>query len=277
MMIDNDSLRKAQLIEHELLKKFREICTAEGMRYYLLGGTALGAKRHKGFIPWDDDIDVGLLREDYDRFVTVAPQYLQEGQLVEHYSLDESYQDYTMKLSDARVRFVTRCGNIQENHHVWIDIFPLDGSPNNRFMRWLHFRRLDFFRMLLVFHYIAKYSADNEHPAWRNALIVLAQHVPIGRLIRPTRMKKALDREFRRYKVAGSDLVGNYLGAYHEREFLPLADYGEGTEVEFEGENYIAPKNLDGYLTNLYGDYMKYPPLEKRVPKHRIVKVIFED
>ena len=144
-------------------------------------------------------------------------------------------------------------------------------------MRWLHFRRLDFFRMLLVFHYIAKYSADNEHPAWRNALIVLAQHVPIGRLIRPTRMKKALDREFRRYKGAGSDLVGNYLGAYHEREFLPLADYGEGTEVEFEGENYIAPKNLDGYLTNLYGDYMKYPPLEKRVPKHRIVKVIFED
>ena len=275
-MVDNDSLRKAQLIENDLLKKFREICQAEGMPYYLLGGTALGARRHKGFIPWDDDIDVGLVREDYDRFLSVAPKYLEEDQIIEHYSLDESYQDYTMKLSRAKVSFLTQRENTVVKQHIWIDIFPLDGAPDNRLLRWLHFRRIDFYRMQLSFHYIKDVRINEERPGWQKALVFLARHIPIGKLIHPTGMKKALVREFRKYRAADSKTIGNYMGAYREREFLPVADFGEGTDVEFEGEIYKAPRNLDGYLTNLYGDYMQFPPKEQQVPKHRIIDVVYE-
>ena len=107
-MVDYGNLREAQLLELELLKKFRDICDAEEMHYYLLGGTAIGAVRHGGFIPWDDDIDVGLLREDYDRFISAAAKYLSSEQKILHYSLDRKYPDYTMKLVNSKVYYLTQ-------------------------------------------------------------------------------------------------------------------------------------------------------------------------
>lgn len=107
-MIDYGKLREAQLLELDLLKKFREICDTEGMHYYLLSGTAIGAIRYGGFIPWDDDIDVGLLRKDYDRFINVAAKYLLAEQKILHYSLDKNYSDYTMKLVNSNVYYLTK-------------------------------------------------------------------------------------------------------------------------------------------------------------------------
>lgn len=78
------------------------------MNYYLLGGTAIGAVRHRGFIPWDDDIDVGLLRVDYERFLKIASTYLDTDQRILHYTLDKNYVDYTMKLVNSKVSYLTQ-------------------------------------------------------------------------------------------------------------------------------------------------------------------------
>lgn len=276
-MVDYGKLRDAQLLELELLKKFREICDAEGFRYYLLGGTAIGAIRHAGFIPWDDDIDVGLLREDYEQFLKVAPKYLCKEQRILHYTVDENYADYTMKLVNIKVSYLTQREETIVKQNIWIDIFPIDGTPNSRVARWLHFRKLDLIRLKLAFHYIKDVRIDKSRAIWKKALVWFAKKTSIGKLIDPIREKKNLDKEFRRYIVSRSNFIGNYMGAYHEKEFFPAEYFTEGYKVIFEGEEFLAPTALDKYLTHQYGDYMKLPPENSRIPKHHIIDIIREN
>lgn len=273
-MVEYGKLREAQLLELDLLKKFREICDAEEMHYYLLGGTAIGAIRHGGFIPWDDDIDVGLLREDYDRFLKVAGKYLSPGQKIMHYSLDEKYQDYTMKLVNSNVYYLTQRENTTVKQNIWIDIFPIDGTPNTKLSTWIHFRKLDLIRMNLAFHYIKDVRIDASRAIWKSILVWIAKNTQIGRLVDPNKQKERLDKEFKKYQVSKSKYIGNYMGAYHEREFFPISYFAEGVKVFFEGEEFCAPKELEKYLTHQYGDYMKLPPEESRVPKHHVLDIV---
>ena len=273
-MVEYGKLREAQLLELELLKKFREICDAEGMHYYLLGGTVIGAVRHGGFIPWDDDIDVGLLREDYDRFISVATKYLSPEQKILHYSLDKNYPDYTMKLVNSKVYYLTQRENTTVKQNIWIDIFPIDGTPDSKYQTWIHFRRLDLIRLSLAFHYIKDVRIDKDRATWKKAWV--AKTIPIGRLIDPNKQKRRLDKEFRKYMVSKSNYIGNYMGAYHEREFFPISYFAEGRKILFEGEEFYAPKEFEKYLTHQYGDYMKLPPESSRVPKHYVLDIVRE-
>lgn len=275
-MVDYGELRETQLLELDLLKKVREICDAEGMHYYLLGGTAIGAVRHGGFIPWDDDVDIGLLRDDYDRFVSVAQKYLSDEQKILHYSLDSNYADYTMKLVNTKVSYVTQRESTTVTQNIWVDIFPLDGAPDSSLKRWLHFRRLDFIRLMLAFYYIKDVRIDKNRPVWKKALVWIGRTIPIGKLVKPDKEKRNLDREFRKYPVTNSKIIGNYMGAYGSREFFPATYFEDGSRVTFEGEQFTAPKELDKYLKHQYGDYMKLPPESSQIPKHHILEIVKE-
>lgn len=275
--MDNmENLRRAQLLELDLLKKFKEICEKEHITYYLLGGTAIGAVRHQGFIPWDDDIDVALLRDDYDKFILVSGKYLEPGQKVLHYSIDESYQDYTMKLVNANASYLTQRENSVVKQNIWIDIFPLDGAPNNPIVRFLHFRKLDFIKLLLGFHYIDRVRINKDRSVLKKMAIAFGKKLPIGRLVNPTREKKKMDVEFKKYSVSKSSMIGNYMGAYGAKEFFPKDYFDKGCKVVFEGGEYTAPRELTKYLTHQYGDYMKLPPVEQQIPKHNIIDIVFE-
>ncbi len=275
-MVNYGKLREAQLLELDLLKKFREICDAEGMHYYLLGGTAIGAVRHGGFIPWDDDIDVGLLRDDYDHFISVAAKYLSADQKILHYSLDKDYSDYTMKLVNSNVYYLTQREKMIVKQNIWIDIFPIDGTPNSDLKTWIHFRKLDLIRLKLAFHYIKEVRIDNSRAIWKKFLVWIAKTVPLGDFVDPNKQKEKLDKEFRKYPVVKSNYIGNYIGAYHEKEFFPISYFAEGRKILFEGEEFSAPKELEKYLMHQYGDYMKLPPKDSRVPKHYVLDIIQE-
>ena len=270
-----ERLREAQLCLLDLLKVFKAICDAEGIPYFLMGGTLLGAVRHGGFIPWDDDIDVGLFRPDYDRFMDAGKRYLPEGVAFEHYTLNPAYQDYTMKLVNRNVTYVTERQTARVRQHAWIDIFPLDGVPESATGRFLQFRRLDWRRMLCSFHYIRDVRLDPERSLWKRALVAFAQTAPVGKLVNPSAEKRALDRIFRSCPTESASLLGNYMGAYHEREVYPKAWFTPGRTLEFEGDAYQVPAETEAYLTRLYGDYMRLPPPEARTPKHRIVEIEF--
>ncbi len=276
VMIQNSKLREAQLYGLELLKTFDRICRQEGITYYLLGGTAIGAVRHQGFIPWDDDIDVGLMRDDYERFLAVAPKYLKANEIIKHFTLDKTYPDYTMKLSNSTIFYVLQKESTQVKRNVWIDIFPLDGAPGNKVLRWIHFRKIDFHRMLLAFKMVENVRIDPNRSKVKKCLIVFARYTNIGRIVDPVQQKKAIDKEFKKYPTDTSALIGNYFGAYHEVEFFPPDYFKEGRNVVFEDGIFTAPKELEKYLEHQYGNYMKLPPKEKRVPKHHVVDVIIE-
>lgn len=270
----DNKLREAQLAEIELLKKFKYICEKENIQYFLLGGTAIGAVRHGGFIPWDDDIDVALFRSDYDNFISISDKYLEANQKLLHYSVDESYPHYGMKLVDTEINFVLKKESGLSNQHIWIDIFPIDGSPNISVFRKLHYYKIYLVRMQLAFCYISNLKYDEQRLFWKKVLIAVSKKVPIGKLLNPTKIKEKLDKDLRKYPVERSRIVCNYIGAYHQKEFVPKSFFSNGSVVRFENEEYFAPKEVDKYLKHIYGDYMSLPPTEKQIPKHLVVDII---
>lgn len=275
-MVDYGKLRRSQILESELLKTFRDICNKEHLQYFLLGGSALGAIRHNGFIPWDDDIDVGLMRDDYDKFISVATRHLQPGEKILHYTLDPNYHDYSMKLVDTKVFYLTQRDNSVVRQNIWIDIFPIDGTPSSKIRMKLHYLNAYYTRMLLALNHINTIHQKEKRSLFKRAIISIARIIPVGLLVNPNKVKKKIDRILRKYPVSQSAIVGNYIGAYHEKEFFPISYFGEGREVVFEGEKYLVPQETDLYLTQLYGDYMRLPEKEKQVPTHNVLDVIEE-
>ena len=275
-MIDVKDFRETQLLEYELLKKIKEICNKEGLSYYLLGGSIIGAVRHQGFIPWDDDIDVGMMRSDYEKFKSLANKYLDSNQVVLHYELDDSYKDYSMKLVNKKAYFIMKTENSEIKQYVWIDIFPIDGTPDSAFIKWVHYHRIYLYRMMMAYYYLDSIQVNSNRANWKKVLISIARKLPINKLVNPNRVLKKLDKSLKAFPPEKSNIVGNYIGAYKEKEFVPLSYFGEGMAMKFEGEEFVVPKESDKYLTQIYGDYMQLPPIEKQVPKHNVIDVVYE-
>lgn len=270
-------LRQAQLLEKKLLDVVVDICKKENLQYYLLGGTALGAIRHEGFIPWDDDIDVGMPRKDYDKFIEVASKYTGNGVELYHYSSKEGYADYTAKLVSTHSYFVTEREGGSSVQQIWIDVFPIDGSPNSSLLRWLHYRKLDVLRGLLAIRYIDQVHINHNRSKAKIMIINIAKKIPLGRLINPIKVCSIIDLVFRANDISKSIYAGNYMSPYHERDMFNSKIFGSGTMVRFEGDQYYAPELVHEYLNHLYGDYMKLPPIDQQFPKHQILDIQIQE
>ena len=134
----DESLRALQLKELDLLKYFQQVCEENEITYFALGGTLLGAVRHKGFIPWDDDIDVGIPRPDYDRLCGILEKKTASGPIkFRSYKNTEGYIRYFARIEDERMSIVRHDNIKEERAFAWIDLFPLDAMPNNAFLRKL--------------------------------------------------------------------------------------------------------------------------------------------
>ena len=132
-------------IELEIFKVFLDIANKLDIKYYLIGGTLLGAVRHKGFIPWDDDIDVGLPRKDYEKFIAEAQKYLPDYYFLQTYETDPEYPLSFAKIRDSRTTYLeTALNNKKINHGVFFDIFPLDFYPENEKDQDIFDRKADF-------------------------------------------------------------------------------------------------------------------------------------
>ena len=142
------NLRKLQLMELDILKQVTETCNRYGLRYYLLGGTFLGAVRHQGFIPWDDDIDIGMPRADFEKFCKLAEKELAAPLGFISYKNNKEHIYFHPRVYNFNSRVIDRSGVEEKETHAWIDVFPLDGMPGNKFVRKLHGFRLLFLRLL---------------------------------------------------------------------------------------------------------------------------------
>lgn len=141
MELSDQTIEKLKDIELDILKCFISICEKNNLRYFLIGGTLLGSVRHKGFIPWDDDIDVGMPRKDYELFIERARHHLPDYYFVQTFSTDPSYPNNFMKIRDSRTTFLeTAVKHLRMNHGVFIDVFLLDEYPSNKMVQhWLNF------------------------------------------------------------------------------------------------------------------------------------------
>lgn len=257
--------QRLKSIEFEMLKSFIEVCERLNLQYFVVGGTLLGAIRHRGFIPWDDDIDVGLMREDYEKFLQEAQNYLPKYYFVQNRKTDPELPNNYTKIRDSRTTFVENgVQHLNINHGVYIDIFPIDFYPESKWKQ----RAFDLKSKLLKIR--IGHAFDFANTPKRSLFRKIAREVvslPLM-LVYPT-IASALNAQEKLYKKEkNSRLAVNLCGAWGKREIMQASWLAETCDVEFEGMVVKAPKEYDKYLKQVYGDYMKFPPVEKQVSHH---------
>ena len=260
MEITMETVKKLQKIELKMFEMFVHICEEENLQYYLLGGTLLGAVRHKGFIPWDDDIDVGMPRGDYERFLLCAPKYLPKQYFLQTYKTDKEYPFPFAKIRDTKTVYKeTALSNLQMNHGVWIDIFPLDFAPIFPFWFDVYHR---FLQKRVSCRFVMKTTLKQK-------IFQLLSY-----LVCPS-WRKSVERrdELIRSWWKNIQLAGNLGGVYGKKEIMPTEWFGDGVMLEFEHLLVKGPAQYHKCLTQLYGYYMRLPPIEKRIVRHNPAEI----
>ncbi|MBQ9632251.1 MAG: LicD family protein [Lachnospiraceae bacterium] len=264
-MPDKSKLRRLELaeiqkIELHMFKYFDRFCRKHGLRYSMAGGTLLGAVRHKGFIPWDDDIDIGMPRPDYDRFCALMRRKrLDGGNIVlmpEHHR--KAVMPYA-KLFDRRTYTDFTYATDAGADCLWIDILPVDGMPGDPKELKRHFDR---FRRLRFMLQLSRAKMGFGTTKWKAALKPLTK--PFFKLF-PTRFwRDRMDAQARKYDFDECDHVGIAVwGLYGVGE--SVRKNPACMEMKFEGGNFLGTVAYDEYLRGIYGDYMTMPPKEKQV------------
>ena len=258
-----------------LVKEVVRICKKYNLEYFMIGGTMLGAIRHKGFIPWDDDIDLGMPRQDYEKFLEVAQEEFPKNFKVVNYKTDPNYHYYITRILDTDTKVIEeRIENEEEKYtNASIDIFPLDGTPNNNFLRKIYFFRVLYHRALMSLCY--KDSIDKKRKRSRKERILLniMLKIPIERLTTPYKQKEKIDKLLKKNDFYSSKYVGNIMGAYRTREIVPIEFYGNGKMYKFEDIELNGLEEYDDYLKYTYGDYMQLPPEDKRKTHFKIIEI----
>lgn len=258
------TLEQMQQVYLELLKEFDQVCSAHGLRYDLAGGSLLGAVRHGGFIPWDNDIDVCMPRPDYERMLALR----MEGKLQLPPQRDlimdrnDTFARHFGRFIRMDVRRVTDMAEESDCPFIGMDIFPVDGLPSGKLaFKWQCFQIKQLRRFLLT-------SVEKTGTSRRGALAARIKDLyrPILKKIGPYRIARKLDKVCAKVSFEKAELVGAVTGMYGQKERWRKADMLPQTRLAFEDIQACAFQNYDIYLTNLYGDYMRLPPEEKRVP-----------
>lgn len=272
MELTNEQIAQLKQTELEILKVFIQVCEKLKIRYFVVQGTLLGAVRHQGFIPWDDDIDVGMLREDYQIFLEKGQALLPEKYFIQTHRTDRAYPHGFAKIRNRHTAFVeTTCKNLPMNHGIYIDVFPFDYYPDTWWEReWLEIKKF-----LLRYRIRSILFIPSDHG--RTAASLLRKIIKkISQKLYPS-VHQALDEQYELYFYSKrSRLRANYGSPWGKRERIPSKWVEEQTVLTFEGLKVYAPLYYREYLTKVYGSYMELPPPEKRIPHHYVSYINFE-
>ena len=256
------TLQELKEIEFEILKVFDDFCKENNIRYFLAYGTLLGAIRYKKFIPWDDDVDLLIPREDYDRMITLFKDT--EKYHLFAFEKDPDYRYPFAKLCDMTTRKDEFGYDNGVNLGVDIDIFPLDAWDDNIEKAKQEAKRIQ--RLMLCLS-LTKVKKVND-PSFVKRVVKSILMVWCK-----TKGAKYFLREIQRESCKEGQRGNVYIGAkswcvYGERGIIPAEAFAESVDIEFEGRMFPAPIGWDTYLTCLYGDYLPEPPKEKQKTHH---------
>lgn len=246
-----------------MLAWFHNFCETHGLRYYIIAGTMLGAVRHGGFIPWDDDIDVGMPRSDYERLKTIAREFPSDIYRFEYPGENKDYPHLMAKLYDTRTTFVEKKRHLLKRG-IYLDIFPLDGVGNTWEEATTHYKP---FSKRFKLH-LTITCAFLKRRSLKKNLAVLFGRVVSPLFVKKAKLEKKIDEICRRYDFDESAYVSNLIGGSGHKGIVLREYFGKPTLITFEGIEVYGLENPDAYLTAMYGAYMELPPEEKRVSLH---------
>lgn len=263
-------LNSLQQIELEMLKVIIEVCEKLNITYYASNGTLLGTIRHKGFIPWDDDIDISLYRDDYEKFLKEAQQYLPSNYKVMTYIESEDDTVYTARVIKLDTKLINRIANIPHEENVWIDLWALDGMPGNKVINRIHRAHLMERRFWVQ---ISKYDQlIHQHrpgrPWYEKAIMKVCEVTHFGSGIDTKKAKSRVEKTMMSYSPRKAAYAINFWSPYKFREEMPVEWYGKGKFLPFESIMIHVPNEPEKILEKLYGDYMQLPPEDQRNIQH---------
>ena len=261
--MEQEDLKVIKAIELEMLDEFLRLANKHDLTYFLTAGTCLGAVRHSGFIPWDDDIDIGMPRSEYERFERIAQEEL-DGRYV-YQSMDT---EPGCGFAFGKIRAKDTILSEDTSYHlpmsqgVWVDIFPFDEMPNDEKERQRLYKKVAFLRNL----YIVK--CGYKMPEGRGALFAIAYYGAklVSAFIPRKKLIAALKKAMTQYQGQPVRNFYNYGTAYAAgKELFDRDVLFDCNEMSFEGRPCKVPHDTDAFLAGMYGDYMTLPPVEKRV------------
>lgn len=261
-----ETVDEVQTIALEILCFIDEFCREHGLKYFMVDGTLLGAVRHHGFIPWDDDIDIWMPREDYDKITELlGPESGNRYQMI-NIRTAGWYRYAFGKIIDTRTCLVEDNG-YSGNMGIYVDVFPYDGLPGKReeeyaplVRRCIEMENHRGFSCRTYREYLSYGNGKGSPAKWAKWAV--------RKIYGTRRILKKQDRLARSFPVQGAAMVGCICDGYRLKDMMPASVVEKTVELEFEGHRFQAPAGYEYYLKKLYGDYHKLPPEEERITHH---------
>lgn len=257
----SEKQKKIWAVEIDLYQKFAQVCDKYDIKYFAWAGTLLGAIRHKGFIPWDDDFDIGLLREDYEKLIKIAPKEFSYPYFLQNMYSDKKYFcAYSRFRNSETTGIITGTDSPDYNNGIYIDIFILDGKPTdeNELKKWYKKREWVSF---LINHYESNFEYTHGIKRLLHKLIKVFVKVFYGY----DRLCKKYNKIVQKFNK-NSDSVGLMTHSFDfiHKYYCSRKLFDEIITVPFEFTTIKVPKEFDEPLKNMYGKYMDFPPVSKR-------------
>ena len=257
--MSDKELKELQNYGLDILKEVDKFCRKNNIKYFLGEGTLLGAVRHNGFIPWDDDIDILMLREDFEKFVN---NFKIKGYGIEYFNTMKYWNVFAkVRLLKDTKFYSPQLVNLQKYTGPRIDVMPLDYFPNKHsFKEKLTIKKIEILKILL-----------------RNKIIPIGKKKYIlgyivwlfTRIIPYNLLVKLTNKNMQKYNNQSCNYLINYSSEYDKsKEIFPKEYFANVKEIKFEDNQFYISPMYDKMLTQIYGDYMTLPPIEKRVVKH---------
>lgn len=264
---DKKTLHKLQKVELDILKDFIKICDENNLEYFGLAGTGIGVMRHKGFIPWDDDIDVGLLRDDYEKFLKIAEQELSDKYIVMNGRKNSNYPLMTTRLMKKGTKFREyTLKDIDCELGIFLDIYPLDYVSDCKFKFFKQGLKSFIFSKLIILRSIPFPYVP--YTGIKKKIVYVITGMAYGCLCLFGISKKWLHRMCEQAMIENNAEESSRVTFFGDTtpymEMINLKDLFPLKKMLFEDMYIKMPNNMDPYLTNLFGNYMEMPPVEKR-------------
>lgn len=263
-MVTEDLIRKdARTIQLNVLKKLDEVCMKHGLRYYLAFGTCIGALRHKGFIPWDDDIDVLMPYDDTRKLLKLKNEF-GDRYFLQSKETDPDYRSIAMRLRDEETTCIEEDEvDLKIHKGIYIDIYPFYECSDNKIIRTIDILRSHLLKVLV----------NNQPPVNHGAALATISKMVLLMYPGERRVKKIEKLEKRLASVKGNEILDYY--GYDITLFTaisyPKEWFGEPQKLEFEGSQFNGATEPEQYMKRRYGDYMKLPPEKDRVVHHTYI------
>lgn len=267
-----ETLRQLQLVGIYIYKDLLKACEDNGIKLYLLGGTLIGAVRHGGFIPWDDDIDVCLSRPDFEKLMKATGGKISEKCRIIDPAVDKEYKGVVPVAIYENSRVLSKQFKEDENLKISVSIFIYDGVPKGKLARWFYYKKL---YILRAEHACCR--ADFKNVNTKKARLIGPIIAPFFKPENVYKYKEKILRHQKKYPYETSELVSTNSDSYSHLEVFPKYTFEDWTELTFEGIKSYVFSNYHEQLTTYYGDYMQLPPEAERNPKHSFDAVIEDE